>query len=160
MGASTRWKVWEPARFARVNDYLWERHGLPSVILASPSEGHIVTAVTRAARHRPQVCTDFTLAETMALVARATLLLGNDSGPAHIAAAAGTPAAAIYGPADPRIWGLWTSAPHRIITPDIPEAEQCPRCLFDKCRVAPRCMDRVPVEQVTAALDGLMAEII
>lgn len=159
VGASTRWKVWEPARFARINDYLWERHRLPSVVLAGQSEGRIVSTITETATHRPQVCTDLTLADTIALIARAALLLGNDSGPAHIAAAVGTPAAAIYGPADPQIWGLWTAAPHRIITPEIPEAEQCPRCRFDRCRVTPRCMDRVAVEQVISALDSLLAEI-
>ncbi|MHB0937149.1 MAG: glycosyltransferase family 9 protein [Armatimonadota bacterium] len=159
VGASNRWKIWEPARFARVADYLWERHGLPSMILAAPSEGRIAAEVAKAATHRPQVCIDLMLAETMALIARAALLLGNDSGPAHIAAAVGTPAAAIYGPADPRIWGLWTPGPHRILTADIPEEEQCPRCLFNHCRVVPRCMDRVPVEQVTVALDGLLAEM-
>ena len=159
VGASNRWKLWEPARFARVADDLWERHGLPSIVLASPKEERIAAEVQGAATHRPHTCTELTLAETMALIARATLLLGNDSGPAHIAGAVGTPAAAVYGPADPRIWGLRSHAPHRIITADIPEEEQCPRCLFDDCRVVPRCMDRVTVEQVTDVLDELLCEI-
>lgn len=156
VGASNRWKRWDPARFARVNDYLHERHGLPSIVMASSKEAGIAAAVQQAATHPPSVCTDLTLPETMALIARATLLLGNDSGPSHIAVAVGTPAAAIYGPADPRIWGLWTSGPHRIITADIPAEEQCPRCLFDRCTVLPRCMDRVSVEQVTDAVDALL----
>jgi len=159
VGASNPSKIWAPARFARVAEYLWERYRLPSVVIAVPSEGHIAAAVSAAARCRPRVCTDLPLAETITLIARATLLLGNDSGPAHIAGAVGTPVAVIFGPTNPRFWGPWTPTPHRIVTPEIPEEARCPRCLFNACRTVPRCLDRIPVAQVTDALDGLLADI-
>jgi len=159
VGASHPRKRWAPARFGQVADELWERHRLPSVIVALPSERGIAGAAA-AARSRPSICTDLSLAETIALIARATVLLGNDSGLAHISGAVGTPTAVIFGPSDLRIWRLWTATPHRIIGRYIPKDERCTRCGKNDCRTALRCIDRITVEQVIAELDSLLAEIL
>lgn len=48
-----------------------------------------------------------TLAETSSLLAGASLFLGNDSGPAHMAAAYGVPAVVLFGPSDEVTWAPW-----------------------------------------------------
>jgi heptosyltransferase-3 len=48
-----------------------------------------------------------TLEETMSLIQGASLFVGNDSGPAHIAAAFGVPLVALYGPSDEAVWAPW-----------------------------------------------------
>jgi len=166
VGGSYPLKQWEPARFARAADHLWERHALPTIVIAAPSEGHAAAAVANAARHRPRVCTDLSLLEIAALLARATLMLGNDSGPAHIAAALDTPVVVLFGPSDPHYWRPWTPTPNRVIAVERPGQAPCPpgrspcppgRCLA--CPIEPRCLERITVEQVTDALDSLLAEI-
>ena len=47
------------------------------------------------------------LADLKALLARAALFVGNDSGPAHMAAAFGLPVVVLFGPSDREIWGPW-----------------------------------------------------
>jgi ADP-heptose:LPS heptosyltransferase len=54
------------------------------------------------------------LAEVKSLMAGAALFVGNDSGPAHIAAAFGVPSIVIFGASDPDIWGPWR-APSEVI---------------------------------------------
>ena len=46
----------------------------------------------------------------MSLISGAELFVGNDSGPAHIAAAFGIPTTVIFGASDPAIWGPWRTA--------------------------------------------------
>ncbi len=55
------------------------------------------------------------LSEIKNLLASASLFLGNDSGPAHMAAAFGVPSVVIFGDSDPAIWGPWRT-PSEVIT--------------------------------------------
>jgi len=50
-------------------------------------------------------------------VAAASLFVGNDSGPAHMAAALGVPAVVIFGASDPAIWGPWRTVSEVVIAP-------------------------------------------
>jgi ADP-heptose:LPS heptosyltransferase len=55
------------------------------------------------------------LAEIKSLIAGASLFIGNDSGPAHMAAAFGVPAVVIFGASDPVIWAPWRT-PAEVLT--------------------------------------------
>jgi ADP-heptose:LPS heptosyltransferase len=57
------------------------------------------------------------LSELKRLIAGASLFVGNDSGPAHMAAALGIPAVVIFGASDPAIWGPWRTASQVVIAP-------------------------------------------
>ena len=57
------------------------------------------------------------LSEIKSLIAGASLFVGNDSGPAHMAAALGIPAVVIFGASDPAIWGPWRTASEVVIAP-------------------------------------------
>lgn len=59
------------------------------------------------------------LAETSALLAGASLFIGNDSGPAHMAAAHGVPAVVLFGPSDEIVWGPWRTRAQVLKNPDI-----------------------------------------
>jgi lipopolysaccharide heptosyltransferase III len=73
-------------------------------------------------------------------LARARLYIGNDSGITHLAAAAGTPVVALFGPTDPAIWAP-RGAAVRIVATSTPGQP----------------MDRLDVEQVTAAVLEMLA---
>jgi len=78
------------------------------------------------------------------IISRFDLLLTNDSGPMHIAAAIKTPIVAIFGPEDPRLFGPYTSHDlYRILYKDI----DCRPCKNKNCQ-RPLCLDRITSEEV------------
>jgi ADP-heptose:LPS heptosyltransferase len=51
-----------------------------------------------------------TLADLKTLLSRSVLFIGNDSGPAHMAAAFGLPVVVFFGPSDREVWAPWRTA--------------------------------------------------
>lgn len=100
-GSAWASKRWPADRFARVAERLAAR-GLAVVLSGAPNEADVAAAV-RAACRAPLI--DWVgatgLKEAMALLERAAVVVCNDSGPMHIAAALGRPMVAIFGPTDP-----------------------------------------------------------
>jgi lipopolysaccharide heptosyltransferase II len=98
-------KRWPPERFAALADALALR-GLPCGILAGPEETGLGGRVSTAARAPlPVLGPDLDPVALAALLSRARLLVSNDSGPMHLAAAVGTPVIALFGPTDPALVG-------------------------------------------------------
>jgi len=85
-----------------------------------------------------------TLRELYALLTRADLFVGNDSAPMHLAAAAGAPTVAAFGPTDPTLNGPWSDRA-RVITRET----DCAPCYRDG--YFPECSDRRCLENVSAA---------
>ncbi len=92
----------------------------------------------------------FDLRDTIALLKRSTLFVGNDSGIMHLAAAAGTPLVALFGPQSPVKFGPW-SKKARVIYKGLP-CSPCRQKFFSECapslRQRPECMEAISVEEV------------
>lgn len=146
---------WQSDRYARVADYIFARYGLPIVLLAAPSEVPVLDAVTAAAHHPLQQFADLSLSETMALIRRAALFVGNDSGPAHIAAAFGVPTAVIFGYSSPVHWRPWTTGPHDYLYPSRDAAPHTPGTLCTLCGLPAPCIHDIAVERVITMIDML-----
>ncbi len=107
-GAFSVARRWSPDSFAEVGQSLWQRHGLRPLVLAGLGEDERALARRVAEDMRgtaavvPPAPTPQALA---ALLRRARLLVANDSGPVHLAAAVETPVVAIFGPTNDRAWG-------------------------------------------------------
>ncbi|HEY6345504.1 MAG TPA: glycosyltransferase family 9 protein [Bryobacteraceae bacterium] len=97
--ASEPAKTWPADRFVAVASE-FKRAGLEPIFLAGPGDDSSPFAAFEAWNGAP-------LNRVKNLLARAQLFVGNDSGPAHIAAAFGVPVVALFGPSDPCIWGPW-----------------------------------------------------
>lgn len=147
-------KRWPAERFAAAADSLADSHGLAAVVTGSPGEMDVLESVVSAAK-KPIINLarrGLSLGSLKAVLARASLLITNDTGPRHIAAALGTPVVTLFGPTDHR----WTTidCPHeRIIVADpfLPE-----ELIAD--RNARRCaIERIPVVDVVAAARQLLA---
>ncbi|MCG3179159.1 MAG: Lipopolysaccharide heptosyltransferase 1 [Phycisphaerae bacterium] len=107
-GASYGSKRWPAERFAALADHLADRHGIGSVLIGAPGERTVCEAVRSAARCGPADLSGATsVAVMIALLERAAVVVSNDSGPMHIAAALGRPLVAIFGPTDPARTGPW-----------------------------------------------------
>jgi heptosyltransferase-2 len=87
-----------------------------------------------------------TIRELMAAIKRCHVLLTNDTGPMHIAAAFGVPVVAIFGPTDWRTTSPF-GAQHALLRHPV----ECAPCMLRECPIDHRCMTGVTVEQVSEA---------
>jgi heptosyltransferase-3 len=94
--AATPAKTWPAGKFLEVAAHL-RASGLSPIFIGAPSDD--------LSPFHPAL--QASLAELKALLARAALFVGNDSGPAHMAAAFGLPVVVLFGPSDRDIWGPW-----------------------------------------------------
>jgi ADP-heptose:LPS heptosyltransferase len=151
-GSGSPHKNWPPARFAAVAKAL-RSQGLDVVALGGPADEAALAAFAIAA---PDVVirADLNLRAAAELAAGAMLYVGNDAGMSHVAAAAGAPTIAIFGPTRAARW-----APRgrrvRLLEP----SERCARCVGAEERPAAcRCIERVLLETVLATVDELLLE--
>jgi heptosyltransferase III len=107
--AATPQKTWPAAGFLEVARHL-RQAGLDPVFIGGPGDDLAPFAEFRTVRGAP-------LADIKNLLAGASLFVGNDSGPAHMAAAFGLPVVVVFGPSDPEIWGPWRTASEAIAAP-------------------------------------------
>jgi ADP-heptose:LPS heptosyltransferase len=98
--AATREKTWPAASFVETASWLWRSLGFEPVIIGGPGEDLSAFAEFRTVAGAP-------LEEVARLMRDASLFVGNDSGPAHIAAAFGVPGVVIFGPSDSEVWAPW-----------------------------------------------------
>lgn len=161
-GGNNPAKRWPPERFSALADHLADRHGLTVLVNGSPAEGDLCRAIAagaRTARAVPLPDHAHTLGSLKALCRDARLMVTNDTGPRHIAAAFGTPTVALFGPTDPR----WTTIPTvdpgtgrereviLIADPTLPAGESA-NDHPERCAI-----DRIGLDTVRDAADGLLA---
>jgi heptosyltransferase III len=103
-------KRWPAERFARLAAKLASTRGLGIVVIGTDD-----ALVRGAAGSTGVAMPGLPLAETLALFQRAALFVGNDSGPAHIAAAFACPSVVIFGPSNVHLWRPWSSGPWRVV---------------------------------------------
>lgn len=146
-GAAWPNKQWPPDRFGEVAAFLREVRGLPSVVLWGPNEEGLARAVAGASNGSARVAPATSIADLLALARQASLIVSGDTGPLHIAAAAGTPTVAIFGPTNPARNGPW-SADDVVVS----RYAAC-GCHYDRrCHEAAWCLEDVSVAEVTAAI--------
>lgn len=102
VGAGKLPNIWPAERFAAVLGTLHERHGARIILVEGPSDTAAVAAV--AARIPSALRWRASLVETMGVLAVARLVIANDTGMAHVAAATGTPTIVLFGPTDAQRW--------------------------------------------------------
>jgi len=145
-------KQWATENFARVAEELTAR-GLTAIAIVSPKEKPVVQALIRESSAPVFGLSDLSLPEVTALASRARLFVGNDSGIAHIAAAAGAPCVVIFGSSNVAHWRPWTTNPNEVVREEIP----CQPCHGYFCAKfeKPECILRVPLERVVGAIDRI-----
>jgi heptosyltransferase-2 len=154
-GGNKEAKRWPAERFAAVADALAERHGLAIAASGSPGERPIVAAL-RAAARRPIVDLierGIELPALKAIAAAARVVIGNDTGPRHVALALGTPTVTLFGPTDHR-WTIVRGAQERLLVaePFLPEE------LVADDRPGVCAIDRIAVGDVLAAVDSILTD--
>ena len=146
-------KRWRAGRFAALGDLLAQRRFTPAIVVG-PGERALGTAVSGAAKAPlPVLGADLDPVGLAALLAHARLLVSNDSGPMHLAAAVGTPVVAFFGPTDPGRTAP-TGSPSRVLDRYV----FCSPCFRSKCPYGHECMKEITVEMAVAACEALLGE--
>lgn len=140
-------KRWTTDRYAALADRLIERVGAQVVIFGSADERRIAMEIAGLMRHKPAILAGrTTLRELMALIRSCRLLITNDSGPMHVAAALGVPQLALFGSTDATATGPYNR--HATV---IRHAVPCSPCLLRECPIDLRCFTAISVDEVYAA---------
>lgn len=156
MNISARWltKRWPLESFAAVAEQLGEKGMGPIVVIGSEQER---PAVAEFQRRTTTPIIDLSGAVPLgclpALLARAAVMITNDSGPMHIAAAVGTPVVALFGPTSPVRTGPYGSM-HAVFTHDVP----CRPCFSRVCRHTPilECLTTIAPTDVVNAVQRVI----
>lgn len=143
-------KQWAMENFAHVAENLRQRNLTPVVVVA-PNEKRVAEALVSQTQPGVVSLNNLSLPEVTALASRARLFIGNDSGIAHIAAAAGAPCVVIFGSSNRNHWRPWTLKANEIVFEEL----ACQPCHGYFCAEfeKPECILRVPVERVISAID-------
>ena len=146
-------KRWPPERFAAAAALVARRSGAQVAIVGSAAERPLAEAIAAQLGGAARVlCGETTLADLVGVLRELRLLLTNDSGPMHLAAALGTPLVAVFGSTD------WTeTAPVSERARVVREETECAPCKLRECPIDHRCMARVAVDRVAATALELLA---
>jgi heptosyltransferase-1 len=146
-GAAWPNKRWPAARYGEVGAFLRDACGMQPYVIWGPGEETLAREVVEASAGAVRLAPPTSTGDLLELSREAALMVSGDSGPLHIAAAAGTRLVAIFGPTDPVRNGPWSGA-------DLVVSRygSC-RCHYRRrCRAAAWCLLDVPVAEVTAAI--------
>ncbi len=152
-------KRWVPEGFAEVL-HASRRLGLTPVLIGSPGERELcerVNALT-AGEPAPVLAGHTGVRELIALLARARVLVGNDSGPAHVAAAVGTPVVTIFGSTAPALGYAAFGAHTRVVEHPSLACRPCGSHGAHRCPLGHlRCMREVRPSAVLDRLSELLS---
>jgi ADP-heptose:LPS heptosyltransferase len=147
---------WHPDRFAEVIDAIARaRPDAAFYLTGTASERRYVEGIARQCRTAKtvrNVAGDLSLGEFVALLEISSVVLTNDSGPVHLAAAMGTPVVGLYGPESPQFYGPLDGS---VAFYAGLECSPCLNVYTAKKFVCPynaRCMDAINVPDVTSAV--------
>ena len=93
-------KLWSAERFGKLADSLWENYGISSLITYGPGELELAESVRRSSVSGKAQPVNLSLKGFYSLARGARVYVGGDTGPTHIAVAAGTPIVGLFGPTE------------------------------------------------------------
>lgn len=151
-GAAWPNKRWPAARFGEVAAFLADVKALRSVVLWGPGERELADDVVRASAGAAMAAPPTGIADVLAIGRAAAVVVSGDTGPLHLAAAAGAPIVALMGPTSPQRNGPWD--PDDVV---VSRFEGC-RCQYQRrCRSGAWCLESVTVAEVSAAIQQRLA---
>ncbi|MDE2007433.1 MAG: glycosyltransferase, partial [Rhodospirillales bacterium] len=138
-GAGNAMKQWPVGNFAALLGLILARHPVNVLLIGGPDEAEIGAEIEAALDAPDRVGSAIgalKLGALPALLARAALFIGNDSGPKHIAAAVGVPVIGIHsGTVDPTEWGSVGDG-----TAAVARAMSCAPCYMNRLADCPRAL--------------------
>lgn len=140
---NSRAKRWPAESYAKLADRLIESQR-QVLLIGSAEELNVAREVTKRMRRQPVVLTGkTTLDQITAVLSLVDLVVTNDTGPAHIAAALGRPTLVIFGPTNPA-----TTRPFSPMAQVLRHPPECAPCMLRDCPIDHRCLTAISVDEV------------
>ncbi len=141
---------WPLENFARLATELSEKGFFPLILGGPGDRGRFAEARGLFGQRAVDLVGALTIRQTAALLRKTGLFVGNDSGIMHVAAAAGVPVVALFGPQSPVKFGPWGKKT-RVIYKAFP-CSPCRQKFFTECRpsarMRPFCIEEISVAEV------------
>ncbi len=153
IGGGWQIKRWPVDRFTELCAMIDSRLGKRIVVLYGPSEEADAARISRASR--AILAPPTSLKQMGAILELSGLLITNDSGPMHIAAALGVPTLAIFGPTSPRLQGPFGNISEIVRN----ETLDCLECNLTKCPIGNPCMKELNTDSVFDSLGILITKL-
>lgn len=143
-GARWEKKRWPSQSFSRLGDFLSKELRAGIIVTGSRQEEGLIHKIRSNMKNSSSEAAGFSLQKLAALLSKSDVVVTNDSGPMHIAAAVGTPVIALFGPTYPARTGPYTKK--RII---IHKDMECVPCFRKPCsQDSFECMESITVKEV------------
>jgi len=163
-GGTSPLKQWPVSRFIELGGWLQVTHNARLVLAGGPGEEALGEEIERGL-DAPVInlIGRTTLRQLAAVLRGCRLYVGNDTGPMHVAAAMGVPAAGLFGSSCHHRFHPWGEG-HRVVAntlpcspcADEPHRDRCVQCIFDH----PRCMHELSPERVKEAVTAMLNQTI
>lgn len=152
-GAAWKTKLWHEAGWIDLGKQLLEQFSESMILISWEGKGEHAGAERIAAGigHQTKLLPALSLKGFTSLMKKIDLMVGGDTGPIHIAAAAGTPTVSFYRATDGKQNGP-RGEMHRLVQSPL----SCTRCLKEKCDRDADCMQSISVEKVLQACGELL----
>jgi heptosyltransferase-2 len=156
---NSRAKRWPSEYYAALADRLVTDEQANVVLIGSPDEIDVSRDVAMRMNQRPIILTGETeLRAAIGVISLADVVITNDTGPAHVAAALDRPTLVIFGPTDPT-----TTRPFSARAEVIRRPPDCAPCMLRDCPIDHRCMTVISPDEIfsraSAMIGGRMAEV-
>ena len=142
-GGSSYDKRWPEKQYAELADRFVNHYNATILLLRGPDEAQLTHNIQEAMQSDAIACAPKTIRELGVLLSSCDLVVCNDSGPMHLAAALDVPTIAIFGPTDHVAWRPM-SENASVVRRDMP----CWPCSAHKCKIGWECTKKLPIEMV------------
>jgi heptosyltransferase II len=150
---NSRAKRWPAESYAVLADRCVDTLGAQILLIGSKQEMEVSRHVADRMHNKPIMLTGQTdIAEAVAVLSIADMLITNDTGPAHIAAALGRPTLVIFGPTNPL-----TTRPFSPVGEIIRHPPECAPCMLRDCPIDHRCMTAITPDEVFSRAREIMS---
>ncbi|HVF89452.1 MAG TPA: lipopolysaccharide heptosyltransferase II [Blastocatellia bacterium] len=150
---NSRAKQWLAGRFAETADRLAERDGFQTIIVGAEGDREAAEETASSMRTPALMLAGRTsISELKGALACSSLVISNDTGPAHVSSALGIPTVVVFGPTE-----HFATRPLSDAAVVVRHDVECSPCMYRDCPIDHRCMTRVEVDDVYLAARDLLA---
>lgn len=151
-GARKELRKWPREKFAALGKFLKENYHFDIVFVGTSDELEEIKKIQQQADFPTYIFSGYSLLDFAALSSKASLMVGNESGPMHLSAAVNIPVIGLFGPGEPHVFspfgGKATFIHHKL---------ECNPCDQVHCKYPDHpCMHRIRVEEVIEKLSELI----
>lgn len=160
-GKDAKLKHWPIEKYAELADKILEKYKAKVIMLADSNEKeNILELDAKVLDKIINLAGQTTLTELAAIIDRADLVIANDGGPLHIAAALGKKTVSFFGPVDPKVYGPYPPDEKRHIV--LREPLDCSPCYrrfrLSECKKNRECLERITVDKAMDAVVNLLGD--